>query len=204
MKEKKNASFWRKNAYYIIIAVCATAIIAMSTYAIINMNDKTPVVNIIDDPGQGTIDPDPVEPVDTVITFAMPMSTINVIKDYTDTVCANLTTGDFRGHMAVDFGGTAGDNVYAVYGGTIFSNTKDAYNGTTIVIDHGSGLKTIYKSLTEQGTLKAGDVVKKGDVIGTISTSYSLEYSDGAHLHFEVIENGLKINPSKYLVYEEK
>ena len=212
MKEKK--SFWKKNAYYLIIGVCAVAIIAMSTFAIINLNKDEPVINNPQienpDPSEGGENPgeNPSEPVSTEIIFSMPVSAVNVIKDYTDAavnpVCWNMTTQDYRGHLAIDFGGTAGDNVFAVYDGTVLSNTTNTLNGTTIVIDHGNGLKTVYGSLAEAGTLKAGDTVKKGDCIGQMSVSYQIEYSDGAHLHFEVIENNAKINPSKYLLFAEK
>jgi murein DD-endopeptidase MepM/ murein hydrolase activator NlpD len=201
----KNLSFWRKNLYYIIIAVCATAIVVMSTFAIINLNDKKGTDNPqIDQPDDPSGEDDPGKPVDTQIIFAMPVSNINVIKDYCDTVCWNSTLKQFSGHLAIDFGGTAEDKVFAVYDGTVLSNNTDPLNGTTIIIDHGSGLKTCYYSLAEAGTLKQGDTVKKGDCIGTMSASYGSEYSDGAHLHFEVIENNVKINPSKYLVFEEK
>ena len=206
MKERKN--FWRKYAYYIIIGVCALAIIGMSTYAIIKLNgdsDKGQIIDGGDDSGDNGGDT-PV-PVDTKIIFAMPVSNVNVIKESTDEttpVSYNTTMGYYTAHVAVDFGGTAGDSVFAVYGGTIESVTTDTLNGTKIIINHGNGLKTVYRSLTEAGTLKAGDTVKKGDLIGTMSSSYGYEYSEGAHLHFEVIENGKAVNPSKYLVFEEK
>ena len=76
--------------------------------------------------------------------------------------------------------------------------------GVTITIDHGNGLKTIYNSLADAESVFQGQTVKQGDVIGEVSTSNRQEYKDGAHLHFEVLENGEKVDPLKYLLIEEK
>ena len=52
--------------------------------------------------------------------------------------------------------------------------------------------------------LAEGQKVKKGDTIATVSDNNRQEYKDGAHLHFEVIENGKKIDPETYLLSAEK
>lgn len=44
----------------------------------------------------------------------------------------------------------------------------------------------------------------KGQVLGTISATNLQEYKDGAHLHFQTMENGAYIDPEKYLDLEEK
>ena len=43
-----------------------------------------------------------------------------------------------------------------------------------------------------------------GAEIGTVSTSNRQESKEGAHLHFQVVENGETINPAKYLAIAEK
>jgi murein DD-endopeptidase MepM/ murein hydrolase activator NlpD len=77
-------------------------------------------------------------------------------------------------------------------------------HGTTITIDHGNGLKTIYNSLEDGELVTVGGQVKQGEVIGAVSVTNKQEYKEGAHLHFEVYENDVNIDPAKYLVYEEK
>ena len=58
--------------------------------------------------------------------------------------------------------------------------------------------------VTEKEGLTVGQTVKKGDVIATVAEPTGNEYKDGAHLHFEVLENGKSVDPTKHLTLEEK
>ena len=106
--------------------------------------------------------------------------------------------------MAIDFFAEEGTNVLAVYDGTISNIENTLLTGTTITIDHGNGLFTVYNSLADGDSVTVGQSVKQGDVIGQVSVSNRQEYKSGAHLHFEVYENGENIDPAKYLAFEEK
>lgn len=141
----------------------------------------------------------------TKIVFDLPVASSTIIKSYTSsTVVFNKTLGIYTGHMGIDFAADAGTNVVAVYDGTIESVTTSYLQGTTVTIDHGNGLKSVYNSIEAAENLTEGKAVKKGDVIGAVSDNNRQEYKDGAHLHFEVIENGEKIDPETYLLSSEK
>lgn len=117
----------------------------------------------------------------------------------------NKTLNNYYVHTGVDFSAEQGSEVFAVASGTIESvYTSDVLVGTQITIDHGNGVKSVYEFVTAKEGLKAGDKVEKGDVIATVAEPNGKEYKDGAHLHFEVFENGKNIDPSKYLTLEEK
>ena len=110
---------------------------------------------------------------------------------------ANGTYG--RVHKGVDVGGNMGDPVFAADGGTIYIEDHGAYSwGLHITLDHG-GSKTLYGHLSEV-LVKQGDLVSKGDVIGTIGSSGK---SSGPHLHFEVIENGQRIDPDSVVDWND-
>ena len=142
---------------------------------------------------------------DNKIVFSLPVANSTVIKSYTSsTVVFNKTLGVYTGHMGIDFAAEAGTAVVAAYDGTIESITSSYLQGTTITINHGNGLKTIYNSVEANENLAEGQKVKKGDTIATVSDNNRQEYKDGAHLHFEVIENGKKIDPETYLLSAEK
>ena len=170
-----------------------------------NSNDQGNVEEPNENVDQEPNEDDNQKPVVEVITFLNPVSGGAVMKSYTDsTVVFSNTLGIYTGHLGIDFTGVEGANVIAVYKGVVKEIYTSYLQGTTIKIDHGNGLVTVYNSIEPIETLKVGDSVEAGTVIGTISTNNKQEYKDGAHLHFEVWENGVNVNPNKYLTVEEK
>lgn len=117
----------------------------------------------------------------------------------------NQTLNNYYEHEGLDFSADVGASVVAVEDGVIESvYVSDVLSGTEIVIDHGNGLKTLYRFVTQADGLKAGDSVTKGQTIATVAEASGSEYKDGAHLHFEVFENGKNVDPVTYLSLEEK
>jgi murein DD-endopeptidase MepM/ murein hydrolase activator NlpD len=99
-------------------------------------------------------------------------------------------------HEGVDLAGPAGQPVYATGDGVVeTTDINFSGYGNVIIIDHGFGYKTRYAHLKEIN-VKAGQVVIRGDKIGTLGSS---GLSTGPHLHYEVIYRGVQINPWNYL-----
>ena len=134
----------------------------------------------------------------------MPVANASEVGEYSETMVFNQTLSRFESHKAIDFYAEEGASVVAVYDGTVESVTNTLLHGTTIVIDHGDGLKSIYNSLADGDSVVSGQTVKQGDVIGQVSSTNRQEYKDGPHLHFVVEENGQVIDPAKYLTFNEK
>lgn len=211
-KTTKALLFLKKNAVYCVLALCILAIGLSITVAVIRGNTADEMTNagieqpLPDDENEQTgTTPEPDdEPVVETVTFLMPITNCTAILDYSEQMVFNQTLNRYSAHMAIDFFAPEGTQVYAVSGGVIESVTNDVLKGVSITIDHGNGLKTVYNSLADGEYVYIGKTVNKGDVIGEVSVSNKQEYKSGAHLHFEVIENGEKIDPSKYLVISEK
>ena len=64
-----------------------------------------------------------------------------------------------------------------------------------MVISHGSGNTTLYAHMSSR-SVSVGQTVAQGDVIGITG---STGISSGPHLHFEITENGVRVNPLNYL-----
>ena len=147
--------------------------------------------------------PDDNPVVETPEEFISPVSVVSVLNEYG--FYYNKTLGNYYEHMGVDFTAEEGSEVYAVASGTVESvYTSDILIGTQITIDHGNGVKSVYQYVEAKEGLKAGDEVKQGDVIATVAEANGSEYKDGAHLHFEVFENGINVDPAEYLTLDEK
>ena len=216
-------AFLRRNAVYFILSLCILAIGLSVSLMLINrdnglsndlaippINDEanadneqnasnTQKPNETPDQGAGTDDT-----VIKVVSFIMPVANATEVGEYSDTMVFNQTLSRFESHKAIDFYAQEGASVVAVYDGTVESVTNTLLHGTTIVIDHGDGLKSIYNSLADGESVVAGQTVKQGDVIGQVSATNRQEYKDGPHLHFVVEENGQVIDPAKYLTFNEK
>ena len=70
----------------------------------------------------------------------------------------------------------------------------EALYGNLLMVDHGNGFRTLYAHLAER-LVRAGDLVQKGDVIGTVGDTGR---TTGPHLHYEVRVNGLPVNPTRF------
>ena len=132
-----------------------------------------------------------------------PIETVSVLNEYG--FYHNQTLGAYYEHTGVDFAASAGTQVLAAESGVVESIYKDdLLTGTEIVLNHGNGLKTVYRFVTEADGLKVGDKVEKGDVIACVAEANGNEYKDGAHLHFEVHKDGKSVDPAVYLTLDEK
>lgn len=220
-KPNKVLTFLRRNAVYFILAFCILAIGLSVTLMLVNrdngiVNDFSAGIDTNVDQNAdnvtppdtdlpvGDVNPPEEQPVVKVVSFISPVENPTDVGDYSDTMVFNQTMGRFESHKALDFYAEEGTPVLAVYEGTVESVTNTLLHGTTIVINHGDGIKTTYNSLADGDSVVVGQKVNQGDLIGHVSSTNRQEYRDGPHLHFVVEENGQVIDPAKYLVFNEK
>jgi murein DD-endopeptidase MepM/ murein hydrolase activator NlpD len=104
-------------------------------------------------------------------------------------------TGRSALHKGIDFAGNHGDAVVAVGAGVVsFAGVKDGY-GYTIEVTHGDGYVTRYAH-NSRLTVRVGDMVTRGQQVARMG---STGRSTGTHLHFEVLRNGVPVNPLGYI-----
>ena len=99
----------------------------------------------------------------------------------------NVSTG----HRAIDYAAPAGTPIRAVGDGTITKASWNGPYGNFISIRHNGTYTTNYAHLSRYA-VKSGQKVKQGDIIGYVG---STGFSTGPHLHYEMVKNGVKINP---------
>ena len=106
-----------------------------------------------------------------------------------------VTAGATTWHAGIDLGTFGNVPTYAVADGVVVIANYSSSAGNWIVIDHGDGMVTKY--MHHQALhVKAGDVVKKGQQIGTSGTT---GISTGNHLHFQIEINGVAVDPFQFL-----
>ena len=85
--------------------------------------------------------------------------------------------------------------IFASAGGMVVLSEFHPEYGNMVTLDHGNGLVTRYAH-SSRVLVKAGDLIKRGQAIAEVGTSGR---STGAHLHFEVLLDGVPQDPAKFL-----
>jgi murein DD-endopeptidase MepM/ murein hydrolase activator NlpD len=100
-----------------------------------------------------------------------------------------------RFHAGMDFSARIGTPIHVTGDGVVELVARNGGFGKMVRVNHGFGYKTIYAHLSEF-KVKKGDRVKRGDVI---ALSGNTGISEGPHLHYEVIKNGIKMQPRNFI-----
>lgn len=188
-----------KNISIASIAILALTVVSVSAYnALAGGNGE-----VVD---QITNEYPPIEQTSSnkTIIFENPVENGKVMKEYVDDkLVEDKTTGYWQTHQAIDYAAPTGSKIYAVCDGEVESVKNDMMDGTTITLKITEDIKVVYKSMAENVSVKEGDKVKSGDELGTIGTNMT-EKADGVHLHLEMYEKGVLINPMGYFGEENK
>jgi murein DD-endopeptidase MepM/ murein hydrolase activator NlpD len=103
--------------------------------------------------------------------------------------------GGSQFHKGIDFEANTGDPVLAVGDGVVtYSGVRSGY-GNVVEVDHGNGYVTRYAH-NSRLIAQVGDLVRGGQ---EIAKAGSTGRSTGAHVHFEVWDNGVVVNPNQFL-----
>ena len=219
----KTLNFLKHNVYYIIMGVCIIALATVITVAaVINSNkaktevpkegeivspgpeEKNEIENKDEKVDTEKKEPEVEAPQEKVFYIAAPLDSYEEGQTFVNSQLVwNPTQKHWATHEGMDFKAEAGSAVKCVYDGVVESVTTDSFDGTVVTIDHKNGYKTVYK-LLDSVTLKAGDSVKMGQVIGKVSKDALSEIKDGPHLHFEVYKDGERIDPNQFLLTGNK
>ncbi len=125
--------------------------------------------------------------------FTMPVEG-EILKDFSLTeLVFSATMGDMRIHSGVDIACKNGTSVSACADGKVKSVDIDPLLGTTVVIEH-TGEITVKYSALDNLSVKSGDKVKMGDIIG-VTTTVPAECNEENHLHLEAFKNGEPVSP---------
>ena len=202
--------------YYIALTLCALAIgisgwlflssavqssstEAEETAAVpVTAHEPPPVVQRTAVPTIGSADGDEAVKKEAQRIVVSPVKGETLLDYSADELQYNATTKDWRLHAAVDIA-AAGQKVQAAMAGTVTDVYDDDWLGTTVVVKHDGGYETRYSNLTALPTVKKGDVVKAGDIIGAVGDTAIIESASAPHLHFQVLKDGKPIDPKEFI-----
>ena len=104
-----------------------------------------------------------------------------------------------KDYSAKQLAADLGTQVKATADGVVAGVYDDDLFGTTVVIAHGGGLQSVYANLAALPTVKEGDAVVAGQVIGAVGDTALGETGEVTHLHFAMSLDGESVDPGDYL-----
>ncbi len=132
--------------------------------------------------------------------FALPVSGTLGAKHDASVQVWSPTMEEYRIHLGIDITTEDDAPVYAAANGTVAQIWDDPMMGTCVAISHEDDVVTIYKNLAANLAegITAGKEIKCGQQIGTVGGTANLEKAEAPHLHFEMTEGGLSVDPLEY------
>ncbi len=212
---QKTKKFIKRNIYPITVSLCTVLVLTIVSVSAFSSIKNT---NNVIDTNQTTINPEnpdgtndvgnnnqpskPTNSNDTII-FGLPFENATISKEYADSsLLYDATTKLWCTHQALDFACKEGQEVKAVFDGKVTKIESSMMNGTVVYLKVSDNLTVVYKGLSSSVSVKEGDTIKKGAVIGKV-TSFLAEKADGIHLHLELLKDSKLINPTEYFSFNK-
>ena len=99
-------------------------------------------------------------------------------------------------HTGVDIAARTGTPIRATGGGTVvFAGWEGAF-GNKVIINHGFGIRTVYAH-NSVNLVQVGQQVSRGETIARVG---STGRSTGPHVHYEVLVNGVAVDPANFFL----
>jgi len=116
-----------------------------------------------------------------------------------DELIFDRTMGDWRTHAGIDIRADLGETVLAASGGVVERIFRDDLLGMTVLISHGQGVHTLYANLMENTLVEEGQWVSMGTPIGAVGATAIAKSGIVHHLHLEFFEDGVRVDPLRFL-----
>ena len=116
-----------------------------------------------------------------------------------DHLIYSVTLDQYMVHCGVDIEAPADTQVVSMAAGTVTAVYIDDRYGNSVEITQDDGFIAVYSNLSDAGMVEVGDAVSAGQTIGGIGSTGLFESLEPAHLHLELLKDGVYVNPLDYL-----
>lgn len=195
-----------KIIYAIVVAILAVSAIVVGIISAASTKDTPAPDSGIVEPGENDGGEKNEEKENEAPKFTSPTNG-EVISVHSATVPVfSDTLGEWRVHTGIDICTADGATVYAAAGGEVSRIYTDGMLGLTVELTHSGNFKTLYSNLADDGSIavSVGDKIAAGTVIGTVGDTSISELAEEAHLHFELLANGVSVNPLDYFTVSKE
>lgn len=132
--------------------------------------------------------------------FQSPVENGELLRGFaSENLVYSETLQEWITHTAIDIKAPKTTVVKAAEAGVVESIKNDPRYGLTIILSHSKNYKTVYSNLLSAEFVNVGDNVEKGQSLGSVGSTAAFEIADEPHLHFEIIKDGEKVDPTLYI-----
>lgn len=182
MMTKPKSNALAKVKYAILLPVCVFLISAFTTPII----EDNKYLNVLDIPELNSAAPS---------LFPVQNATRNNITSHFGENAKHPKSKKIVTHHGIDIKAEIGTPIFATADGIIAKASMEGDWGNLIIMMHSDGYETLYAHLNNFN-VTIDQEVKKGEIIGFVGNT---GLSSGPHLHYEVKQNGKRLNPTDYL-----
>lgn len=119
-----------------------------------------------------------------------------VTREYSEKEPSYSSTLDvWEIHKGLDVQSKKGSKVKTIINGKVTDVFKDDQHGVSVKVESKDKIAVIYSNLEDKVSVKKGQEVKDGDVIGKVGNTTSVESLDGSHVHVTATKDGKTIDP---------
>lgn len=119
-----------------------------------------------------------------------------VIRSYSETEPSYSTTLDvWEIHKGLDISAKKGSKIKTIIAGKVTDVYTDDNHGISVKVEGKDKIEVIYSNLDDKVSVKKGQEVKEGDVIGKVGNTTTVESLDSPHVHLTATKNGKSIDP---------
>lgn len=130
--------------------------------------------------------------------FSLPADKYTVARDASvDKLVYMSSLNMWKTHNGIDLAMDENAQVKSVFSGKVTKVEQSTLEGVVVTVELSNGMTAIYKSLAST-TLKDGDKIENGAVVGIVGTMLS-ESDLGTHLHLELKKDGKFVDPASYI-----
>lgn len=120
-----------------------------------------------------------------------------------DYLIYSVTLDQYMTHCGIDIEAPEDTQVVAAAPGTVTAVYEDDRYGTSVEITHDDGMISIYSNLSTPDMVEVGDTVEQGQIISGVGVSGLFESLEPAHLHLEMLKDGVYVDPAEYIKFNQ-
>ena len=135
------------------------------------------------------------------VKFIQPVEGEVIKKFAKDNLVFSETLQEWETHLGIDIKADKTTVVKVAADGVVEAIKNDPRYGLTVIIAHDNGLKSVYSNLLTAEFVTENEEVKSGQTLGTVGNSAAFEIADESHLHFEILKDNEKVDPTIYVKY---